>query len=109
MLPPCAVLSPMRAAGRPPINTEVEPFTMTSGGPTQTHVSPTQAAGKPPIRTVGIPGPMTGPPTWGTGGTPGVTIGQACMSVRRAAGGMVWLFAMASIDLHQWRLDGGHP
>jgi hypothetical protein len=32
---------------------------------------------------------MIGPPTWGMGGTPGVTIGQTCMSVMRAAGGML--------------------
>jgi hypothetical protein len=29
-----------------------------------------------------------GPPTWGTGGSPGVTIGQMCMSVTREAGGI---------------------
>jgi len=63
-----------------------------SGGPTQTALSPTTAAGRLPINTVGTPGPTSGPPTCGTGGTggrPGVTIGQACRSLRRAAGGMV--------------------
>ncbi len=28
------------------------------------------------------------PPTWGTGGVPGVTIGHVCMSETRAAGSM---------------------
>src|SRR6185312_8279867 len=85
MVPPCAVLSPMRAAGRPPINTLGAPMTMVSGGPTQVTMLLTRAAGKPPINTVGAPGATIGPPTCGT--TP-VTIGHTCMSVRRAAGGM---------------------
>src|SRR5665213_4197290 len=89
MEPPCAVGSPMRAAGLPPIITVVEPMTIESGGPTHTHISPTTDAGMFPIKTVGAPGPVTGPPTCGTGGSPGVTIGQTCMSVRRAAIGMV--------------------
>lgn len=77
----------MRAAGVKLIRTDVEPFTMTSGGPTQVHMEPTFAAGMKPIITVGAP-TTTGPPTWGT--TP-VTIGQTCMSVIRAAGNMVLL------------------
>ena len=56
---------------------------MTSGGPAQTAISETRAAGSPPIRTVGAPGATMGPPTWGTRT---VTMGQTCISVRRAAG-----------------------
>jgi hypothetical protein len=70
----------------PPIKTVVEPKTIESGGPVQTHMSPTLAAGKPPINTVTPPGGNIGPPTCGT--IP-VTIGQTCMSVIRAANGMV--------------------
>jgi hypothetical protein len=87
MLPPCAVGSPMRAAGLPPIRTVVEPMMMLSGGPVQIQVSPTTAAGIPPISTVGAPGPIIGPPTCGTG--PGLTKGHTCISVILAAGGMV--------------------
>jgi hypothetical protein len=76
----------MRAAGLFPIKTVVDPVAMTSGGPTQTHASPTTAAGNSPINTVGHPGPITGPPTCGIGGRPGVSIGQICISVVRAAG-----------------------
>lgn len=88
MLPPCAVVSPMRAAGLPQIMTVAEPLTMLSGGPVQTHMSPMTAAGILPMSTVGAPGPVIGPPTCGMGGTAGVTIGQTCMSVIRAAGGI---------------------
>ena len=63
MLPPCAVESPIRAAGFPPISTVADPLAITSGGPTQTHISPTTEAGWLPIRTLGTPGPETGPPT----------------------------------------------
>ena len=63
-----------------------EPIAMTSGGPTQVAMSPTRAAGKPPISTVTAPGGRIGPPTCGT--TP-VTIGQTCISVILAAGG-IW-------------------
>jgi hypothetical protein len=85
MMPPCAVISPIRAAGLPPIKTVADPFTMTSMGPTQMHLSPILAAGMPEIMTVGQHGGIIGPPTWGT--TP-VTIGQVCMSVIRDAGGI---------------------
>lgn len=61
--PPCAVLSPIRAAGLPPIITVDEPFIIVSGGPTQTHMSPMTAAGNFPINTLGTPEPITGPPT----------------------------------------------
>jgi hypothetical protein len=88
MLPPWAVESPIRAAGLPPIKTVAEPLTMESGGPTQTHISPITAAGIPPMMTVGTPGPSTGPPTWGIGGSPGVTMGHTWRSVSLAAGGM---------------------
>ena len=61
--PPCAVVSPIRAAGLPAINTVADPLTIVSGGPTQTQLSVTTAAGIPPISTVGAPGPTMGPPT----------------------------------------------
>lgn len=35
--PPCAVLSPRRAAGLPWMNTVAEPMMMASGGPTHRH------------------------------------------------------------------------
>ena len=81
----------MRAAGLPFIITVAEPFTIVSGGPTQTHMSPTTAAGILPISTFGTPGPTTGPPTCGIGeGNAGVCMGQVCMSsVSLAAGGTV--------------------
>lgn len=63
MLPPCAVASPIRADGLPPINTVALPSIIVSGGPTQTHISPTTAAGIEPISTLGTPGPIMGPPT----------------------------------------------
>lgn len=81
----------MRAAGMPPIITVADPLTIESGGPTQVAISPTRAAGISPIITVGHPGPEIGPPTCGIGGTPGVHIGQRCMSVSLAAGGMIYL------------------
>jgi len=92
MDPPCAVLSPIRAAGLPQMSTVADPIIMESGGPTQTALSPNTAAGNLPIRTVGAPGPIIGPPTWGIGGTPGVTIGQTCISVILAAGGIFYIF-----------------
>ena len=63
-----------------------DPRMTESGGPTQTHMLPTVAAGIIATSTVGAPGETIGPPTCGMGGNPGVTIGQTCMSVRRAAG-----------------------
>ena len=90
MLPPWAQVSPIRAAGLPPISTVLEPIAMVSGGPTQVHESPITAAGSFPIITVGTPGPTIGPPTCGIGGTPGVCIGQVCISVNRAAGGIAF-------------------
>jgi hypothetical protein len=72
----------------PPIITDEDPFTIVSGGPTQTSMSPTRAAGNPPINTLGWPGPVIGPPTCGMGGSPGVCIGHAWKSVSRAAGGI---------------------
>lgn|GEM_PF-6993135 len=76
IVPPWAQLSPILAAGLPPIITVAEPVTIVSGGPTQVHVSPTTAAGNAPINTVGTQGPATGPPTWGMGTGPGVNIGH---------------------------------
>lgn len=91
MAPPCAVVSPCLAAGFPPISTVVDPIATTSGGPTHTHISPTTDAGIFPISTVGQPGPVTGPPTCGIGGRPGVNIGQTCMSPILAAGCDIWI------------------
>lgn len=82
----------MRAAGLPPIKTVAEPFTIESGGPTQTQESPTTAAGIFAIKTVGTPGPAMGPPTCGMGGTPGVCMGHVCMSVNLAANGILSVF-----------------
>jgi hypothetical protein len=62
---------------------------MLSGGPIQTHISPITAAGIFPINTVGAPGPVIGPPTWGIGTIPGVCMGQVCISVTLAAGGIM--------------------
>jgi hypothetical protein len=83
IVPPCAVESPILAAGFPPIKTVDEPITMLSGGPLQVAMSPTQAAGTPPIKTVGTPAGKIGPPTCGT---VAVTIGQTCISETLAAG-----------------------
>lgn len=77
MLPPWLVVSPILAAGLPPMRTVAEPFTMVDGGPTQTQLSPTTAAGKEPIKTVGTPGPIIGPPTCGIGGVQGSTLGTS--------------------------------
>jgi len=79
-------MSPIRAAGLLQMRTVIEPLTMESGGPTQVHIDPTVAAGRLPMSTVGPPGETMGPPTWGTGGVPGVTMGQTCMSETLAAG-----------------------
>src|SRR5688572_5868674 len=68
------------------IMTVADALTITSGGPTQTHMSVMRAASRPPMMTLGEHGPEIGPPTCGTGGVPGVAIGQRCMSVIRAAG-----------------------
>jgi hypothetical protein len=84
--PPWAVASPRRAAGIPPIITVRDPWAITSGGPTHVAMSPTLAAGIPPMMTVGQPGGSIGPPTCGTGGVPGVTIGHVCISPTLAAG-----------------------
>ncbi len=84
--PPWAVLSPMRAAGLPPIITVAEPFIIVSGGPTQVQLSPITAAGSFPISTVATPVPIIGPPACGMGaGNAGVCIGQTCISVNLAA------------------------
>jgi len=69
-------VSPILAAGLPPIITVADPLAMVSGGPTQVHTFPRVAAGTPPIKTVGTPGGNIGPPTCGMGGVPGVCIGH---------------------------------
>jgi hypothetical protein len=83
--PPCAVISPILAAGLPQMRTVAEPFAMVSGPPAHTNMSPTVADDKPPINTVTFPGGRIGPPTCGT--TP-VTMGQICISVILAAKGI---------------------
>lgn len=91
MTPPCAQVSPTRAAGLFPIMTVADPLRIVSGGPAHRQVSPITAATIFPISTVGTPGPTTGPPTWGMGaGKAGVCIGQVCISVILAAGGIVY-------------------
>src|SRR5438128_1111685 len=89
--PPCAVMSPIRAAGMPPIITVVDPMAITSGGPTQTAMSVTRAAGRNPISTIGQQGGRIGPPTCGTRT---VTMGQTCISVIRAAKGILVLLSV---------------
>jgi hypothetical protein len=109
--PPCAVISPMRAAGSLLIITVSDPFTIVSGGPTQVAMSVTRAAGILPIRTVTAQGGRIGPPTCGIGGTPGVTIGQTCISPTRAAGipmmRLLYAVAPAREDLLQYRSQAG--
>src|SRR5262245_52740993 len=61
-------------------------------------MSPRRAAGTKPISTVGQPGGKIGPPTWGTGGVPGVAMGQVCKSPTRAAGGMMFSFRQAQVE-----------
>jgi hypothetical protein len=61
--PPCAVGSPILAAGRKLIITPIEPMMIMSGGPTHVAMSVTVAAGRKPISTVGTPGGRMGPPT----------------------------------------------
>ena len=84
--PPPPLPPPPPPAPDSPIRTVKQPMAIVSGGPAQVHMSPTLAAGIPPIRTVGLPGGITGPPTCGGGGVPGLTMGQVCMSPTRAAG-----------------------
>ena len=92
ILPPCAQVSPILAAGLLPNNTVAEPFIIESGGPTQTAESPMMAAGKKEISTVGDPGPIIGPPTCGIGP---VVIGQTCKSVILAANGIFVCFNLS--------------
>src|SRR6185295_18634051 len=100
--PPCAVWSPMRAAGMPPIITFVEPMTIASGGPAQVAMSPTRAAGMPAISTVGQPGGRIGPPTCGDGP---LNIGQVCMSPTRAAGGMAAIVSASDDGCNRAAVD----
>src|SRR4051794_24372165 len=101
----CAVMSPTRAAGRPPINTVIEPSD-TMPGPAGTQpasmqgavVLVTVAAGWPPIRTVGTPlmmasgigGCGTGVGTGAAGCMGAWQCGPSCntWSPIRAAGGI---------------------
>jgi hypothetical protein len=84
--PPCAVMSNIRAAGKPQTKTVKDPNAITSGGPTHVNMSETRACGSPPVSTVIAQGGRMGPPTCGTST---VSIGQTCMSVARAAGNML--------------------
>src|SRR5215212_4384313 len=79
-------MSPILAAGSLHTSTVLLPSTIKSGGPTQMHWSVMRACGRAPVRTVTAP-VITGPPTCGIGGRPGVAMGQRCMSVMRDAGG----------------------
>jgi hypothetical protein len=88
-------MSPTLACGKNPVITVVDPWTITSGGPTHTHISLRRAAGIKVINTCGQQGGMIGPPTWGT---KTVTCGHVCMSVTLAAGGIC-----LSTDLIQLR------
>jgi pyruvate/2-oxoglutarate dehydrogenase complex dihydrolipoamide acyltransferase (E2) component len=63
-----------------------EPIAIISGGPTHVTMSVMRAAGMDPIITLGAQGPTMGPPTCGTRPE---NMGQTCMSVSRAAGGIV--------------------
>src|SRR5262249_27709490 len=76
--PPWPVMSPIRAAGMPPIIVVKLPIAIMSGPPAHTAGSQTRAAGIPPIITVTAPGGMIGPPTCRT--TP-VHIGAALRAV----------------------------
>src|SRR5947207_11404251 len=69
-----------------------EPFRTRSGGPLQISLSSTRDAGILPIITVGQP-VISGPPTCGTRT---VTIGHTCMSVMRAAGGIVMILPVTA-------------
>ena len=66
--------------------------------PTHNAMSVTRACGIIPVSTVTAQGGRMGPPTCGMGGTPGVTIGQTCISPRRAAGNPM---------LQEYFTDGG--
>lgn len=82
IFPPCAVLSPILAAGLLDIRTLEDPIEIVSGGPVQVHRSPRHAANCPPMNTVVLlPGRM-GPPTCGLGPS---DIGQMCISFILAA------------------------
>lgn len=76
----------MRAAGLRLTSTVADPLMMVAGGPTHCEMSDTMACGISPVITFGEQGPIMGPPTWGIGGVPGVTIGHIVMSLKRAAG-----------------------
>jgi hypothetical protein len=103
MAPPWTVGSPKRAAARLSIITEVDPMRIVSGGPTQVSMSLTLAAGSIPITVVVLPGGRIGPPTWGTST---VTMGQTCMSVIRAAGG-IWIFPSSLLIRQYIKLAAG--
>gem|GEM_PF-4139885 len=105
MTPPWPVLSPILAAGLLLIITVADPFAIESGGPTQTAISPTTAAGILQTSTVGTQGPEIGPPTCGT--IP-VTIGQVCISVILAAGGIASALPFV-FDFQCFSLSVLHP
>ena len=84
-----------------------EPVWTTSGGPTHVQGFPTVAAAWPPIRMLVQPAVM-GPPTWGTGGTPGVTCGHVWLSPWRAAGRPISFSYSLTIDLDRGTFDLNH-
>ena len=65
--PPGSItMSPMQAAGLPPMITVGDPLTMTSVPPLHAARSPARAAGSPPMNTLTAPA-TAGPPTCGAG------------------------------------------
>src|ERR1035437_10130800 len=73
ILPPCAVVSNMRACGIFIVSTVKDPSAITSGGPTHPPMPVPRPAGNWPINPGGPPGPTIGPPPCGTSTVP---IGQ---------------------------------
>src|SRR5262249_23993409 len=89
MTPPCAVWSPMRAAGRLLIITVIEPLMITSGGAGgHSALSVTRAAGRNAIMTSVEHGGRVGPPAGGVGGTARGALGRGWMAGTGAAGGL---------------------
>ena len=95
-----AVTDPCR--GPAAIITVADPFTIESVGPTHVHRSPTPAAGRR-TSTLGVHGPRSGRRRVAPAARRRVTIGHACMSVNRAAGGIRG--RSPSVDHHQGALD----
>ena len=75
------VISSVRAARAPPMNTLLDPVNTSNGGASDPHVnampiSPARAAGMPPMNTVTAPLPRSTPRLGsGTGGAGGISDG----------------------------------